>query len=78
MYAKCGSIEDARRVFNGMSLQDVVSWSSMIMGYVKCGEGQKALDLFQQMQSKGVRAARLCHLFGSAKCMCKHVWTPRR
>jgi pentatricopeptide repeat protein len=26
----------------------------MISGYVKCGQGQKALDLFQQMQQEGV------------------------
>jgi pentatricopeptide repeat protein len=48
MYAKCGSIEDVWTVFNMMPAHDVVSWSTMILGYVKCGQGQKALDLFQQ------------------------------
>ncbi len=46
MYAKCGSIEDARRVFNKMPSRDVVTWSAMILGHVKCGQGQKALELF--------------------------------
>jgi pentatricopeptide repeat protein len=27
----------------------------MILGHVKCGQGQKALELFQQMQQEGVR-----------------------
>ncbi len=55
MYAKCGSIEDAWRVFNKMPFQNVVTWSTMILGHVKCGQGQKALGLFQQMQQEGVQ-----------------------
>jgi pentatricopeptide repeat protein len=46
MYAKCGSIEDALRVFNKMSFHDVVSWNAMILGHVQFGQGQKALELF--------------------------------
>jgi pentatricopeptide repeat protein len=55
MYAKCGSIEDARRVFNKMPSRNVVTWSAMILGHVKCGQGQKALELFRQMQHEGVQ-----------------------
>jgi len=55
MYAKCGSIVDAQRVFNKMTTHDVVSWSAMILGHVKCGQGEKALELFQQMQCEGVK-----------------------
>ncbi|KAH9551846.1 hypothetical protein CY35_09G034700 [Sphagnum magellanicum] len=54
MYAKCGSIEGAWRVFNIMPTHDVVAWSAMILGHVKCGQGQKALELFDQMQQDGV------------------------
>jgi len=54
MYAKCGSIEDAGKVFKKMSSQDVVSWTAMIFRHVQCREGQKALELFQQMQQEGV------------------------
>jgi len=50
MYAKCGSMEDAWRVFNKMPSQNMVTWTAVIVGHVKCGEGQKALELFQQMQ----------------------------
>ncbi|CAK9266694.1 unnamed protein product [Sphagnum jensenii] len=55
MYAKCGSMEDAQRVFNKMPSHDVVTWNSMILGHVKCGQGQKALELFQQMNKEGVQ-----------------------
>jgi pentatricopeptide repeat protein len=46
MYAKCGSMEDAQRVFNKMPSRDVVTWTAMIVGHVKCSKGQKALELF--------------------------------
>ncbi len=55
MYAKCGSIEDAWKVFNRMPAHDVVSWSAIILGHVKCGHGLKALGLYQQMQQEGVK-----------------------
>ncbi|KAH9571029.1 hypothetical protein CY35_02G072600 [Sphagnum magellanicum] len=59
MYAKCGSIEDAKRVFNKLPSRDVVSWNVMIFGHVKYGQGQKALELFRQMQEEGVQPAPL-------------------
>jgi pentatricopeptide repeat protein len=55
MYAKCGSMDDAWRVFKKMPSLTVVSWSAMILGHVKCGEGHKALEVFQQMQQAGVK-----------------------
>jgi pentatricopeptide repeat protein len=55
MYAKSGSIEDAWRVFNRMAMHDVMAWSAMILGHVKCGQGHKVLELSQQMQSEGVQ-----------------------
>jgi pentatricopeptide repeat protein len=54
MYARCGSIEDALRVFNKMPSRNVVTWNAMVLGHVKCGQGQKALEPFQQMQQQGV------------------------
>ncbi|CAK9867352.1 unnamed protein product [Sphagnum jensenii] len=55
MYAKCGSMEDAWSVFNKMPSRDAVTWTAMILGHVNCGQGQKALDLFHQMQEEGVQ-----------------------
>ncbi len=57
MYAKCGSMEDAWRVrvFNKMPLQDVAIWNAIILGHVKCAQGQKALRVFQQMQQEDVQ-----------------------
>ncbi len=44
MYAKCGSIVDARSVFNKLLSHDVVLWNAMILGHVRCGQGHKALE----------------------------------
>eukprot|EP01018_Ginkgo_biloba_P013167 Gb_21056 [translate_table: standard] len=54
MYAKCGSIEKARDVFDKMHQRNVVSWTTMIAGYAMHGCGKKALKLFEQMQHSGV------------------------
>ncbi|KAI3733004.1 hypothetical protein L1987_64218 [Smallanthus sonchifolius] len=48
MYAKCGNIEDARKVFDEMPMRNVVSWSGMIYGYAQLGENEEALWLFKQ------------------------------
>ncbi len=54
MYVKCGSMEDAWRLFNKMPIRTVVAWSALILGHVKCGQGEKALELFRQMQLEGL------------------------
>jgi pentatricopeptide repeat protein len=41
-------------MFNKMPFQNVVTWNAMVLGDAKCGQWQKALELFQQMQ-QGVR-----------------------
>jgi hypothetical protein len=46
MCAKCGSIEDVQKMFKKLSSRDVVMWNTMILGHMKCGQGQKALELF--------------------------------
>jgi pentatricopeptide repeat protein len=51
MYAKRGS---AQNMFDKMQFQDVVNWNTMIVGHVMCGQRQKALELFQQMQQEDV------------------------
>jgi len=57
MYAKCGSIEDVQNVFDMMLKHNVVSWSTMIVGHMKCGQAPNALKLFQQMQHERVQPA---------------------
>lgn len=49
MYSKCGSLQDARRMFDELPRRDLVSWTAMITGYAQEGDGDKALNLFHRM-----------------------------
>ncbi|XP_072994394.1 putative pentatricopeptide repeat-containing protein At3g05240 [Typha latifolia] len=53
MYAKCGCIEIASKIFHGMPQKDTHSWNAMIGGLATHGHGKKAIDLFNQMQRLG-------------------------
>ncbi|XP_057871179.1 pentatricopeptide repeat-containing protein At1g11290, chloroplastic-like [Cryptomeria japonica] len=55
MYAKCGSIVAARKLFDRMLQRDVVSWSAMICGYGMHGHVKDALELFHRMQQTGTK-----------------------
>ncbi|GLJ31771.1 hypothetical protein SUGI_0639100 [Cryptomeria japonica] len=54
MYVKCGSLEDARRVFDKMPERNVVSWTTMIAGLADHGYMDEALRVFLQMQCTGI------------------------
>eukprot|EP00250_Pteridium_aquilinum_P004036 c14287_g1_i1 orf=3-1634(+) len=54
MYAKCGSLEDARQIFFTSRHQDVVAWSGMMSGFAQHGRFHDALELFWKMQGQGV------------------------
>ncbi|PUZ47270.1 hypothetical protein GQ55_7G151500 [Panicum hallii var. hallii] len=56
MYAKCGgsrAMDDAHRAFSSIRSKDVVSWNSIIAGYIENGLFHEALVLFGQMISQG-------------------------
>lgn len=53
MYAKCGSLFAAHRVFCELNEKDLVSWSSMINAYSLHGHGSEALEIFQGMVKDG-------------------------
>ncbi|CAN6222437.1 unnamed protein product [Urochloa humidicola] len=51
LYAKCGSVDDARRFFEEMGTErTVVSWTSLIVGLAVNGFGKEALALFGVME----------------------------
>ncbi|KAJ4974010.1 hypothetical protein NE237_007184 [Protea cynaroides] len=50
MYAKCGDIRKARRLFDGAKQKDVTTWTSMIIGHALHGQTEEALELFAKME----------------------------
>ncbi|WOL16739.1 pentatricopeptide repeat-containing protein [Canna indica] len=55
MYAKCGSIEDAKLVFDCAVEKDLAVWNAMMAGYSLHRMTTGVLDLFRQMEQSGIR-----------------------
>jgi pentatricopeptide repeat protein len=56
MYAACGDLVFAKRVFDKMSNRDLVSWNSLICGYSRCNRFKEVCLLFKAMQAANVKA----------------------
>ena len=54
MYGKCGSLEDARYVFDNIQNGNVIHWTCMIAVYVQRGRVTQALEIFSKMHEKGL------------------------
>ncbi|XP_039125052.1 pentatricopeptide repeat-containing protein At2g03380, mitochondrial-like [Dioscorea cayenensis subsp. rotundata] len=55
MYSDCGSLSDAELVFREIKQPDLVSWSSMLSGYMKNGRDKQVLRLIGEMSVAGVQ-----------------------
>ena len=52
MYVKCGLLAKAQRVLQELPVRDVVSWNIMINGCVQNEQNNKALSIYERMQSE--------------------------
>lgn len=56
MYMKCGSIEDAERLFDKMGEKDNVSRTTMVVGYARAGNFDTARSILNTMPSQDIAA----------------------
>ncbi|XVF25435.1 hypothetical protein REPUB_Repub13aG0212100 [Reevesia pubescens] len=56
MYCECDCLIYARKIFENVTNKTVVSWSSMIKGYVNHDLNIDALSFFSRMKTDGVKA----------------------
>ncbi|CAO2178353.1 unnamed protein product [Urochloa humidicola] len=65
MYAKCGSMEDAKKLFSSMDHKNLSSWNTMISGFVHNGHGEEAIDFFYQFKQTGDKpdSVMFTHIF---------------
>uniref|UniRef100_A0A0E0CLU6 DYW domain-containing protein n=3 Tax=Oryza meridionalis TaxID=40149 RepID=A0A0E0CLU6_9ORYZ len=71
MYCKCGCMEEAWQVFDGVQRGDVVLWNAMIGGLAMNGYGERALELFRRMLQKGFMPNE--STFIAVLCACTHT-----
>ncbi|XP_027361009.1 pentatricopeptide repeat-containing protein At5g66520-like [Abrus precatorius] len=55
MYAKCGNLDLAKRLFDSIQEKDIVCWNAMISGVAMHGDGTNALKLFSDMEKIGTK-----------------------
>ncbi|KAK7275865.1 hypothetical protein RIF29_16991 [Crotalaria pallida] len=53
VYAKCGNMENARKVFDKMPRRDDIAWSTLLVGYVQNSQPKHAIRGFQEMLYAG-------------------------
>ncbi|KAI3499303.1 hypothetical protein L1887_35098 [Cichorium endivia] len=58
MYAKVGHIRSAENVFDEMPVRDLVSWNSMINGYIFVNDGLTSLTFVSKMQQSNIQTDR--------------------
>ncbi|KAJ4951436.1 hypothetical protein NE237_028268 [Protea cynaroides] len=54
MYAKCGGLEGACRLFDQPGSKNVISWTSIVSGYATSGRTAEARELFNKMPERSV------------------------
>ncbi|KAI5674926.1 hypothetical protein M9H77_05876 [Catharanthus roseus] len=54
MYAKCGSIKEAARIFQEMPVRNIVSWNAMISAYAQNGDAKSTFMFFNEMICSGL------------------------
>jgi len=55
MYGKHGRMEDARQLFDGMSVRSLVSWNTMVSGYAFNCDSLGASAIFKRMELEGLQ-----------------------
>ncbi|XP_029116570.1 pentatricopeptide repeat-containing protein At5g66520 [Elaeis guineensis] len=71
MYCKCGCMDEALKVFDGVRGGDVVLWNAMIGGLAMHGHAERALELFGMMKERGIIPNE--STFIGALCACTHA-----
>ncbi|XP_061999943.1 pentatricopeptide repeat-containing protein At5g44230 [Rosa rugosa] len=71
MFSKCGSLDDAYNIFQGMKQRNVFSYSSMIWGFAVHGNANAAIGLFHEMLTTDVRPNRVT--FIGVLTACSHA-----
>lgn len=70
MYARCGSMQNAKKIFDTLPRRNIISWNAMITGYRVHGRGYDAILAFLQMLEAGYQPNGVTFL--SVMSACSH------
>ncbi|XP_078163450.1 pentatricopeptide repeat (PPR) superfamily protein [Carex rostrata] len=68
MYARCGNLEHARKVFDQMHSLDQVSWNGLMAAYLLYCQGDRVLDLWSEMKELGFKPDALTFVLVISAC----------
>lgn len=68
MYAKCKSVDASRIIFDRMEHRSVVTWNSMIAGYVENDDSNQAIAIFDKMLDEGLEPTNVTVLGALQAC----------
>ncbi|XP_024540242.1 pentatricopeptide repeat-containing protein At4g14050, mitochondrial-like [Selaginella moellendorffii] len=54
MYARCGSLDESRKVLDTIEPPNAASWTGLLLGYVDSGKYQKGLELIRRRSHAGL------------------------
>ncbi|KAK4854465.1 hypothetical protein QYF36_024214 [Acer negundo] len=72
MYSKCGDVESALSVFEGISDKDAGAWNAMICGVAMNGDARKSLELFDSMVKSGTKPTKTTFVAALTTCDTHH------
>ncbi|KAJ1280018.1 hypothetical protein BS78_04G200300 [Paspalum vaginatum] len=55
-YSRYGMMADARKLFDGLTERNVISWTALVSGYARAGKVGDAIVLFERMPERDVAA----------------------
>nr|AYM00689.1 pentatricopeptide repeat protein [Salvia miltiorrhiza] len=56
MYTRCGGVHEAKMFFDKMMEKDIISWTTMLVGYGSLGDFDAARGLFDSLPTKDIAA----------------------
>ncbi|KAL6311198.1 hypothetical protein AAG906_021357 [Vitis piasezkii] len=68
MYCKCGETDVAKKLFDRMPKRNVVSWNSLISGYIQMGFYHEVMNLFKEARMSDLRLDKFT--FSNALSVC--------
>ncbi|XVF02090.1 hypothetical protein REPUB_Repub04eG0146600 [Reevesia pubescens] len=70
MYSRCGSVDDSIKVFYGMPVKNVLTWTALINGLAVHGRSKEALKVFYEMKKTGLKPDHVT--FNGVLVACSH------